>query len=101
MTWITDERKIWKGQLQFNRNLPIRIVSKRRLLKRMEATMNGCDLIDTCLMKSFNCADPQLQIRIYRILNHHRNINALQSISDFLHCKRTDCGSCADPKNID
>ena len=51
-------------------------------------------------MKTLQCSDPKLEIRIDRILHEHRYIRIFQSISNFLHEERICSGSCSEPHEV-
>ncbi len=50
--------------------------------------MNGSQFFYSSLVKAFHCSNPEVNIGINRILYQYRNIHTLESISNFLHCKR-------------
>ena len=62
--------------------------------------MYDTELPYTCLVKPFQSTYPQIQIRIHRILDKHRNIRILQRISYFLHQKRVGRRPGPDPDHI-
>ena len=63
--------------------------------------MDGCQTFQTGIVDTFQGADPEFQIRVYRVLHKHRNIHTLQCIGNFLHSKWVGSGACANPKDID
>ena len=63
--------------------------------------MNSTQTFQTCIVDTFQGSDPQLKIRIYRVLDQYGDINAFQSVRDFLYGERVGSGTCTYPKNID
>ena len=61
--------------------------------------MNRTKPRDTGFIDSFEGSDPELKIRIDRVLYQDRNIGALERISDFLYCKGVCRGARSHPED--
>ena len=100
MTGIDYNGQIWDTTSQFNRYLPMRIVSVNTLIISGEATVNGSKFSKPGVIKTFQSPNPQLNIRIYRIFYKNWYIHTFECIGYFLHCKRICRSTCTDPKNV-
>ena len=62
--------------------------------------MNNTQFLDAGIVQTLESADPEVKIRIDRILYKDRDISVLQSIRNLLHKERIGCGSCTDPYEV-
>ena len=97
MAGVANDGQVWHTATQLDSNMPEREVTIHLLVERTEPAMYRSDTVDTCSVKAFDGADPELQIGIDRVFNQHGDVNASQRIGHILHGKRIDCRPCADP----
>ena len=100
MARIHKERNLRIAAAELDRHLPLRIIAVFYLFEGRESSINNTKFLDTRTMKTLQCSDPKLEVRIDRILHEHRYIRIFQSISNFLHEERIRSGSCSEPYEI-
>ena len=54
MTWVADYRQLWYAAAQFYRYLPHWGIAINLVIVTREATMNGSQALDACLIKTFH-----------------------------------------------
>ena len=98
---IADDRQVRDAATQLDGDMPLRQIAVQLLVVTAETAMDGCQTFQSGIVDTLQCADPEFQIRVYRVLHKHRNIHTLQCIGNFLHGKRVGSGACTNPKDID
>ncbi len=87
MAWVCYDRDFGKTPAQLDRNLPLRMVAEFRLIVGTKATVNCSQLGNAGIIETFESPNPEFKVRIYRVLDKYRNIDALEGICNLLHCK--------------
>ena len=62
--------------------------------------MDGTQALHTSLVQALHSTNPELEIRIDRVLYEHRDINTLQGIGQSLHGKRIGSGAGTNPQDV-
>ena len=90
MTRVTDDGNLRESYSQIQRYTPLGIVTIDLRTVSRESAVDNTETMDAGIVETFECADPQLQVRINRVLDKHRYVLATlaQHIGDLLHCKR-------------
>ena len=62
--------------------------------------MNRAESVHTGIVQALKSADPEFEIRIHGVFHQHRDVNAAQSIGQFLHGKGIHHRACAYPQQV-
>ena len=98
---VADDRQLRNAAVQLDRNLPHREIAVDLLVEAGETAVDGTKSLDTSLVDTLERTDPELKIRIHRVLHQHRNIHALKAVSQCLHGEWIGRSTCSHPQNID
>ena len=97
---VTDNRKVGNSAAQLNGDMPLGQVTVELFVIAAESAMDGTQTFQACIVDTFQSSNPQLQVRIYRILHQYRDIYAFQCIGNFLYGERIGGGTCTYPKKV-
>ena len=97
---VTDNRKVGNSAAQLNGDMPLGQVTVELFVIAAKSAVDGTQAFQACIVETFQSSNPQLQVRIYRVLYQYRNIHTFQRIGNFLHGKRVGGGACAYPKQV-
>src|SRR5262245_12820275 len=101
MTWVAKHLKSRNTGLELNGEVPHRCVAERSLFKGREPAVDGSHTLYARTVQALQRADPQLQIWIDRVFDHHRNVNSAQRVGNLLHRKWIYGRSCTNPQYVD
>ena len=97
---VADDGQFRNATMQLDGNLPHRSIAVYLLLEAGETTMDGTQALDTSLVQALHSTNPELEIRIDRVLYEHRDVNTLQGIGQSLHGKRIGSGAGTNPQDV-
>ena len=97
---IGEERHIGETGPELDGNLPARGIAVSHLVRCRESPVNYTEFPDAGLVEPFESSDPQIEVRVDRVLHKHRDIRILQCISDFLYKERIGGGAGSNPDHI-
>ena len=98
---IAENRQVGHAAAQLDRDVPQRQVAVDLLVVRAETAVDSRQTVDACAIEALESADPQLQVRVDRVLDQNRDINAFQGVGDLLHGEWVNRRAGADPQHID
>ena len=101
MTGVADYRQLRYAAAQLYRDLPHRSIAIYLVVVTREATMNGSQALDACLIETFHRSNPQFEVWIYWILHKYGNIYTTKRIGKCLHSEGIGRGTCSYPNNVD
>ena len=100
MTRIHKERKFREAVAKLNGHLPLRIVAILDLVECRESSVDDAEFLYAGAVQTLERSDPQVKVRICRILDQYGNISIFESICNLLHEERIGCGSGSDPHKV-
>ena len=100
MAWISEKRQFRIAGAEFDGDAPSRIIAVGDRRRRGKTAVDDAELADTGPVEAFQRTDPQVQVRVDRILDQHRHVRTAQGIGDLLHQERIGGGSGSDPYHV-
>ena len=100
MAWIHEERKFRIAAAQFDGHLPLRVISVLDLVKGRESSVDDSKFLDAGSVQTLKGTDPQIKVRVHRVLHKHRDVCILKSICNFLHKERIGRSSRTQPDKV-
>ena len=97
---VGKERQFRETGPEFHGNLPARGIAVSHFLGCRESPVNHAQFLDTGLVETLEGSNPQVEVRVDRILHEHRHVRILQCISDFLHQERIGRGAGTYPYHV-
>ena len=101
MAGVAEDRQIRHTTAQLDRDVPQRQVAVDFLVVRAESSVNHAQTVNARSVQTLDRPDPQLQVRIDRVLDQHGHVHALQGIGHLLHGEGVRRRTGADPQEID
>ena len=80
--------------------MPLGQVAVELFVVAAEAAVNGSQTLQSGVVDTFQSADPQFQVGIYRVLHQYRNVHAFQGIGYFLYGKGIGGGAGTHPEYV-
>ena len=98
---VANHGQLRKPTLQFDWDLPHRLVAVQLLFVAAEAPVDCAKLLYAGTIDAQQRAYPQLEVWVDRILDEDRRIGAFQRICQCLYGKGIGCSACSDPEDVD
>jgi len=97
---IGKEREVRITGPQFDGDLPARGVAVLRTFRRGETAVDDAEFPHAGAVQALQRPDPQVQIRIDRILHEDRDVRVLERIGHLLHQEGIGAGTCPHPEHV-
>ena len=101
MTGIAEDREVGDAAMELDGDLPHRQVPVDLLVIAGEAAVDGTEPFHACLVDTLHGTDPQLEVRVHRVLDEHGTVVAFQTVGELLHGKGVGGSAGTDPQDVD
>ena len=98
---VCEEREFRVAGPKLDGYLPARIVAIEYLLRGGESAVDDSEFLDSGPVETLEGADPEVEVRVDRVLDEYRDVSILEGVGNFLHEERVGGRAGSHPYHVD